>query len=161
MLSISSDIEIQICAILQLKKSTKRLLGEKPSGSGEGREVLGIAYDVEAVNSIENTSAVKVEKVGDSTPVQDFEAMMSRRDSPEWVNKAIKNMKNKIFDLVEDSCEGDTYQKALECLVSLLKGCILEQVCLPLFALSLHTQNILGVEFGQLLVFLFYQKLIK
>ncbi|XP_057501213.1 ATP-dependent DNA helicase 2 subunit KU80 isoform X1 [Actinidia eriantha] len=111
----------------KLKKSTKRLLGEKPSGSGEEREVLGIAYDVEAVNSIENTSAVKVEKVGDSTPVQDFEAMMSRRDSPEWVNKAIKDMKNKIFDLVEDSCEGDTYQKALECLVSLRKGCILEQ----------------------------------
>ncbi|GFY94271.1 Ku80 family protein [Actinidia rufa] len=87
----------------KLKKSTKRLLGEKPSGS------------------------VKVEKVGDSTPVQDFEAMMSRRDSPEWVNKAIKDMKNKIFDLVEDSCDGDTYQKALECLVSLRKGCILEQ----------------------------------
>ncbi|GFY94244.1 Ku80 family protein [Actinidia rufa] len=71
----------------KLKKSTKRLLGEKPSGSGEEREVLGIAYDVEAVNSIENTSAVKVEKVGDSTPVQDFEAMMSRRDSPEWEPK--------------------------------------------------------------------------
>ncbi|GMP42985.1 hypothetical protein CsSME_00012534 [Camellia sinensis var. sinensis] len=85
------------------------------------------AYEIEAFNSIENTSAVKVEKIGDLTPVQDFEAMMSRRDNSEWVNKAIKEMKNKTFDLVENSFVGDTYQKALECLVSLRKGCILEQ----------------------------------
>ncbi|KAI8024897.1 ATP-dependent DNA helicase 2 subunit KU80 [Camellia lanceoleosa] len=85
------------------------------------------AYEIEAFNSIENPSAVKVEKIGDLTPVQDFEAMMSRRDNSEWVNKAIKEMKNKTFDLVENSFVGDTYQKALECLVSLRKGCILEQ----------------------------------
>lgn len=72
--------------------------------------------------------SVKVENIGDVTPVQDFEAMISRRDSPEWVVKAIKDMKNYIFDLVEDSNDGDNYPKALECLVVLRKGCILEQV---------------------------------
>ncbi|PHU29154.1 ATP-dependent DNA helicase 2 subunit KU80 [Capsicum chinense] len=36
-------------------------------------------------------------------------------------------MKNRIFDLVENSYEGDTFHKALECLVALRKGCILEQ----------------------------------
>ncbi|CAN4125820.1 unnamed protein product [Withania somnifera] len=36
-------------------------------------------------------------------------------------------MKNRIFDLVENSCEGDTFHKALQCLVALRKGCILEQ----------------------------------
>ncbi|KAG5149471.1 hypothetical protein JHK82_016352 [Glycine max] len=30
-------------------------------------------------------------------------------------------MKNKIFDLVEDSHEGDNYLKALECLVALAR----------------------------------------
>lgn len=111
--------------ILQLKKSSRRLLKEKPTGSNE--EGLGSGA-VQAIDAIEYTSRVKVEKIGDLDPVQDFEAMMSRRDGTEWVNKAIQDMKNKIFDMVENSFEGDTYHKALECLVALRKGCILEQV---------------------------------
>ncbi|KAL2553001.1 ATP-dependent DNA helicase 2 subunit KU80 [Forsythia ovata] len=109
----------------KLKKSSQRLLREKPSGSSE--EVVGNGADAQPIDAIEYTSGVKVEKIGDLNPVQDFEAMMSRRDSTEWVNKAIQDMKNKIFDIVENSFEGDTYHKALECLVALRKGCILEQ----------------------------------
>lgn len=87
-------------------------------------------------------STGKGEKIGDMTPVQDFEAMISRRDSPDWVVKAIRDMSNKIFDLVEDSHEGDNFPKALECLVALRKGCILEQVN-PSSSLcfSVHTEN--------------------
>lgn len=109
----------------KLKKSNRRFLRENPSGSNkeEGHGDISAQF----LDSIENKSAVKVEKIGDLTPVQDFETMMSRRDGPEWVGKAIKDMKNKIFDLVEDSHEGDNYPKALECLVALRKGCILEQ----------------------------------
>lgn len=80
------------------------------------------------MDAIEYSSTVKVEKVGDSNPVEDFEAMISRRDSPEWVSKAIQSMIDKILNLVEQSFEGDNYQRALECLVALRKGCILEQV---------------------------------
>ncbi|KAG2729622.1 hypothetical protein I3760_01G259500 [Carya illinoinensis] len=109
----------------KLKKSTRRILREKTSGSNMGEGYADIS--VQSLNSIENTSAVKIEKIGDLTPVQDFETLMSRRDGPEWIGKAIKDMKNKIFDLVEDSYEGDNYPKALECLVALRKGCILEQ----------------------------------
>ncbi|KAF5466965.1 hypothetical protein F2P56_016842 [Juglans regia] len=109
----------------KLKKSTRRILREKTSGSNMGKGYADIS--VQSLNSIENTSAVKIEKIGDLNPVQDFETMMSRRDGPEWIGKAIKDMKNKIFDLVEDSYEGDNYPKALECLVALRKGCILEQ----------------------------------
>lgn len=108
----------------KLKKSSRRIR-EKPSGSSEGGEVIGAAG--QAMDAIENTSKVKVENVGDSHPVQDFEAMLSRRDSPHWVRKALQSMKDKIHDLVENSFEGDTYQEALECLVALRKGCILEQ----------------------------------
>lgn len=98
------------------------------------------------MDAIEYSSTVKVEKVGDSNPVGDFEAMISRRDSPEWVSKGIQSMKDKIFNLVEQSFEGDNYQRALECLVALRKGCILEQVyMIPLLCvyvdLSLSLKN--------------------
>ncbi|XP_057980916.1 ATP-dependent DNA helicase 2 subunit KU80 isoform X2 [Malania oleifera] len=111
----------------KLKKSTKRLMSERPSGSNGEKQEFGAINDAQMGDSINNTSMVMVEKIGNSTPVQDFEAMMARRDNPEWVSKAIKDMKNKVFDLVEDSYEGDNYDKALECLVALRKGCILEQ----------------------------------
>ncbi|KAE9600890.1 hypothetical protein Lal_00011234 [Lupinus albus] len=106
-------------------KKSRRLLREKWSVSNEEEGKGGIT--TQPANLIEYTSTVKVESIGDLTPVQDFEAMISRRDSPDWVVKAIKDMKNKIFDLVEDSHKGDNYPKALECLVVLRKGCILEQ----------------------------------
>ena len=79
---------------------------------------------------MQKTPTAMVEKIGNVTPVQDFEAMLSRRDDADWVLKAIKGMKNKIYDLVEDSFEGDKYDEAVECLFALRKGCILEQVCL-------------------------------
>lgn len=114
-----------------MKKSTRRQLRERPSGSNEEREEdHGKNDDAEAINSIEYTSKIKVVKVGDLTPVQDFEAMMSRRDGAEWVKKAIKDMKEKIFTIVEGSFEEGASQKALGCVVALRKGCILEQVSL-------------------------------
>ncbi|KAK4476526.1 hypothetical protein RD792_015682 [Penstemon davidsonii] len=109
----------------KLKKSSRRFLREKPSGSDEEGEGIGIVG--QPMDAIEYTSEVKLEKIGDSNPVQDFEALISRRDGSQWVIKAIQNMKNKIFDLIENSFEGDAYQKAMECLVALRKSCILEQ----------------------------------
>lgn len=101
------------------------MLRDKPSGSFEGG--VGKIED-QSTDVVASTSKVKIETIGDLTPVQDFEAMISRRDSPEWVSKAIYGMKNKVIDLVESSYEGDTYPKALECLVALRKGCVIEQV---------------------------------
>ena len=115
---------------MQLKKSSRRLLREKPSGSNEERDDPGNIVDAEAVNSIEHASSFKVEKIGESTPVQDFESMMLRRDGADWVSKAIADMKSIIMQLVTDSFEGDNFQKVLECLIALRKGCILEQVSL-------------------------------
>ncbi|XP_012083570.1 ATP-dependent DNA helicase 2 subunit KU80 isoform X2 [Jatropha curcas] len=106
----------------KLKKSTRRFLREKPSGSDDERDYVN-ASDALAVKSAES----QVEKIGDSTPVQDFEAMMSRRDSPDWVVKAIEGIKNKIYSLVQNHCGVDNYPKALECLAALRKGCIIEQ----------------------------------
>ncbi|ESR58491.1 hypothetical protein CICLE_v10019016mg [Citrus x clementina] len=113
----------------KLKKSTRRFLREKPSGSDEPNGD-GSVSDAQAVNSMESKPVVTVDKIGDLTPIQDFEAMMSRRDCPDWVDKAIEDMKNKIFGLLENSNEGINYPKAVELLVALRKGCILEQVYL-------------------------------
>ncbi|KAJ4757639.1 ATP-dependent DNA helicase 2 subunit KU80 [Rhynchospora pubera] len=67
--------------------------------------------------------------IGDSDPVKDFEAMMSRRDSPKWVHVAIEQMKIYINNLIENSVEedGSNDDKAIECLKALRKGCIIEQ----------------------------------
>lgn len=110
----------------KLKKSARRIK-ERPSGSDEERGEFDKDADVKAIDSMEYSPKTEVEKVGDVNPVKDFEEMMSRRDNPKWISKAIQGMKNKIFDLVENSCEGDTFHKALQCLVALRKGCILEQ----------------------------------
>ncbi|OMO78588.1 hypothetical protein CCACVL1_14286 [Corchorus capsularis] len=106
----------------KLKKSVRRVLREKSSGSDDDGNADQI--DAEVVNAIEEA---QVEKVGDLTPVHDFEVLMSRRDSPDWVVKAIKEMRNLILQLLMKSHEGDNYIKAVECIAALRKGCILEQ----------------------------------
>lgn len=111
---------------MQLKKSRRHYLREKASGSSDKEDNEEISAQI--VESVANMPIVKVEKVGDSTPLEDFEAMMSRRDSPEWISKAINGMKSKIFDLIENSSDGDSYTKAIEYLRALRKGCIIEQV---------------------------------
>ncbi|KAJ4976962.1 hypothetical protein NE237_002068 [Protea cynaroides] len=110
----------------KIKKSSRRLWREKPSRSNE-EENVGDITDGQSGSVIKNEPSIKVERIGDWTPVQDFEAIMSRRDSTEWVNKAISDMKGFIFKLVENSYEHDSCEKVLECLTSLRKGCILEQ----------------------------------
>ncbi|KAF2620359.1 hypothetical protein F2Q68_00038774 [Brassica cretica] len=100
----------------KLRKASKRLLRDKPSGSDDEDNRM-ITY-----NANENS----IDTVGDANPVQDFEAMISRRDGNDWTDKGISEMKKRIVKLVEDSTtdEGD---KALECLLSLRKCCVLEQ----------------------------------
>ncbi|EOX96208.1 Ku80 family protein isoform 3 [Theobroma cacao] len=140
--------------VLELKKSARRLLREKPSGSNDEDGDADVS-DAQAVNSIEKALVVKIEKIGDLTPVQDFEVILSRRDSPEWVGKAIKEMRDKILGLLSDSHEGDNHLIAVECIAALRKGCILEQEPEPynnfLRYLNLYCQQKGMSNFWQLL----------
>lgn len=104
--------------LLQLKKGSKRMLRDKPSGSDDEDNRM-ITY---------NANEKNVDTVGDANPVQDFEAMISRRDGNDWIDKAISEMKKRIVKLVEDSTTDEGGDKALECLLALRKGCVLEQV---------------------------------
>lgn len=110
----------------KLKKKTRRFFRDKPSASSDEDRDADVS-DAQPVKSIEKAPAAKVEEIGDLTPIEDFNSMISRRDSPEWVGKAIRDMKHKISVLVEDSFDREYYSKAVELLVALRKGCILEQ----------------------------------
>ncbi|XVF79891.1 hypothetical protein PTKIN_Ptkin15bG0027000 [Pterospermum kingtungense] len=110
----------------KLKKSARRLLREKPSSSNE-EDVNADVSDAQTVSSIEKPPGVGIEKIGDLTPVQDFEAIMSRRDSSDWVRTAIMEMRDKILDLLSDPHKEDNHLKAVECIAALREGCILEQ----------------------------------
>jgi len=113
---------------LQKKKSSRLAWREKSSASDEEVGANDNVPDNGGAKLIKGSFLVKVEKIGDLNPVQDFEAMMARRDSSKWVKKAIKEMQDYIYNLLENSYEGNAYPKAIECLVALRKGCILEQV---------------------------------
>eukprot|EP00249_Psilotum_nudum_P019619 c27344_g1_i2 orf=370-2505(-) len=77
--------------------------------------------------SFDSLTARKVDVVGRLHPVQDFEAMLARRDSDEWVMKAIQEMKKIIVDLLDMSYKGNTYDRVMACLISLRKGCVEQQ----------------------------------
>lgn len=98
-------------------------LTEKPSGSN----VVDEAANIEAIECQNSGPTVKIEQIGCSTPLKDFEQMMARRDGPKWVERAIKEMQDHIYGLLENSYKGDNYQKAIECLIALRDGCIQEQ----------------------------------
>lgn len=90
---------------------------------------------------LENThpSTENVVAIRDSNPVQDFEAMLAKRSSSTWTQKAIGDMQNYIAALLQNSSDGGNYQKALECFASLRKACIIEQV-------STHHSYIFSLE---------------
>ncbi|KAJ7541908.1 hypothetical protein O6H91_10G081700 [Diphasiastrum complanatum] len=77
--------------------------------------------------SFDSLTARKVEEVGGLHPVRDFEALMARQDSDEWVVKAISGMKTIINDLIDSAYKGNTYDKAMACLVALRKGCVIQE----------------------------------
>ena len=99
--------------------------------SGAGDQAKSVEEpSVEKDRLLENTHP-PTENVGairDSNPVQDFEAMLAKRSSSTWVQKAIEDMQNYTAALLQKSRDGSNYQKALECFAALRKACIIEQV---------------------------------
>ncbi|EFJ38580.1 hypothetical protein SELMODRAFT_74928, partial [Selaginella moellendorffii] len=77
--------------------------------------------------SFDSFATRQVEEVGSLNPVQDFQTLLARRDSDEWVGKAIQGMKKIIIDLLDSSYKGNTYDKALTCLAALRSGCVMQE----------------------------------
>ncbi|CAD6335162.1 unnamed protein product [Miscanthus lutarioriparius] len=98
--------------------------------SGAGDQAKSVEEpSVEKDRLLENTHP-PTENVGairDSNPVQDFVAMLAKRSSSTWVQKAIEDMQNYTAALLQKSRDGSNYQKALEYFAAPRKACIIEQ----------------------------------
>ncbi|KAL4395203.1 hypothetical protein AHAS_Ahas02G0228500 [Arachis hypogaea] len=101
-------------------KKLRRLLLEKSSSSEEDCN-----RDITPLPS--NLIEVKVDSVCNPTPPQVFEAMSGSRNTQDSVVKAIKDRRNKIFELIDESNDGDNYPEALQCLTALQEKCIVDQ----------------------------------
>eukprot|EP00250_Pteridium_aquilinum_P033977 c6789_g1_i1 orf=114-2246(+) len=99
----------------QFWKETK----QEEDGRGEEDSVMD-----DGQISFDSLTVRKVSEVGSIQPVQDFEAMLARRDSDEWVLKAIREMKKLIIDLLDSAYKANTYEKTMACLSALRKGCV-------------------------------------
>jgi ATP-dependent DNA helicase 2 subunit 2 len=78
------------------------------------------------LNNIQALLRGGVDAVGNLTPVEDFQAMMARRDV-DLVDKAIEEIQVQSLRLVNDSFKNSHYDKAIECIIVLRAGCIKEQ----------------------------------
>ncbi len=85
------------------------------------------AMDVGPI-SFSSLVSKQVEEVGITNPVQDFEVLLARCDSGEWLPKALQGMKKIIDDLLDSAYSGNTYEKALCCLCALHSGCLVQQI---------------------------------
>lgn len=92
------------------KKSAKKKEDSTPSG----------------LNNIQALLRGGIESVSNVTPVEDFNAMIGRRDV-DLVDKAIEEMQVQVLRLITDSYKNSHYDKAMECIVTLRAGCIKEQ----------------------------------
>jgi ATP-dependent DNA helicase 2 subunit 2 len=102
--------------------------GDKAGNIEPGEDPLQI--EDQKPLSLEFLSNKKVENVGSVNPVEDFEAMVARRDSGEWIPKAINGMMKIVSDLLSSAYNGNTYDKAVACLVALRSGCVIHEVSL-------------------------------
>lgn len=78
------------------------------------------------LNNIQALLRGGVETVTNLTPIEDFTAMMGRKDV-DLVDKAIEEMQLQILRFVHDSYKNSLYSKAIECIRALRSGCIKEQ----------------------------------
>jgi ATP-dependent DNA helicase 2 subunit 2 len=122
----------RFCSQFQLKMNPKTEKASKSfwrNKSSLSEEAAGIdaGDDVHSGISFDSLAARKTKQVGSLTPVQDFEAMLARQDSGEWVPKAIREMKKLITDLLDSSYKGNTYHKTMDCLVALRNGSVQQE----------------------------------
>eukprot|EP01137_Pigoraptor_chileana_P000122 Opistho-2@35759 len=80
----------------------------------------GNADDIVPMEILSDGPAVSV---GSVQPLDDFRAMLSRRDV-DLTTEAVKQMQGRISEFIATSINGDNYPKALECLRALRDACV-------------------------------------
>eukprot|EP00850_Spirogloea_muscicola_P013604 SM000093S24415 [mRNA] locus=s93:91019:95736:- [translate_table: standard] len=69
----------------------------------------------------------EVDEVGSVTPVEDFQALLTRREGDKWVDTAVAGMEKVIENLLDTAHQGNTFAKALGCLVAFREGCVMHE----------------------------------
>jgi ATP-dependent DNA helicase 2 subunit 2 len=82
-----------------------------------------VLKEEETLKPKEPENRLATEMISEMNPVEDFHRLMKDRDV-DRVSSAITQMKGIIMRLVEQSFQGNTYSKAIECLKNLRNGCL-------------------------------------
>mmetsp|Transcript_26283 Transcript_26283/g.36681 ORF Transcript_26283/g.36681 Transcript_26283/m.36681 type:complete len:266 (+) Transcript_26283:2-799(+) len=91
----------------------KKLKGTSLSGGGNDTNI-----------KMDDIVAHKVDMVGSATPVEDLKAMAERKDDPDIITRAIKEMWKIINDCVQESFGSAGYPKAVDCIQALREVCV-------------------------------------
>eukprot|EP00455_Lapot_gusevi_P048048 TRINITY_DN6592_c0_g2_i3.p1 TRINITY_DN6592_c0_g2~~TRINITY_DN6592_c0_g2_i3.p1 ORF type:complete len:729 (-),score=150.15 TRINITY_DN6592_c0_g2_i3:21-2207(-) len=85
------------------------------------------SIDLDTEIKIEEIVKERVDHVSSADPLGTFTSIMSRRDNPALVTQAINEMWTIIEDSIIKAFRGNTFPKALACLLALREACVREE----------------------------------
>jgi ATP-dependent DNA helicase 2 subunit 2 len=103
----------------EYENPTKKVKPNEITNESREMELIQEKIDLDILSS-------KTKSVGTKDPIKDFKEMFQRKDV-DLVDKAIDEMGKVVFKLIQDSIEDQYYEKSLNCIKELRKGCIDEE----------------------------------
>ena len=138
-----------------LAEEQKKMEEEAPS---ESSMVVEKAGDKDKAFDIDKDI---VRKISQANPIVDFRRMIHEK-AEDLTDSAIEQMTKLIEKFIEESFQGNLYDKALDCLQELRKGCVEEdepvlfndflQLCKDRYANSKHQKFWQKVKFQEILL---------
>ncbi|XP_053382453.1 X-ray repair cross-complementing protein 5-like [Mercenaria mercenaria] len=111
---------------LEVVKKKEEKTGEnmfQEKGESDGPPAKKVKVDDNLDGGMEDLAKSKVTEVGSTTPVDDFIAIVNRKDEDKF-EEACGQMQKRIQQIVLDSFGDQFYEKAMDCLKCLREQCI-------------------------------------
>ncbi|CAL1541131.1 unnamed protein product [Lymnaea stagnalis] len=118
--------EVQKKFKLEVKEKDKtgeNVFNKENEAAVSGPPVKKQKLDDDLAGGIKNITKADVTEVGSVTPIEDFRALVSRRDK-DMFEEACEQMQKRIEQIVMLSFGQQTYSKALDCLKTLRQECV-------------------------------------
>mmetsp|Transcript_521 Transcript_521/g.689 ORF Transcript_521/g.689 Transcript_521/m.689 type:complete len:568 (-) Transcript_521:137-1840(-) len=115
---LSGDGSVAHVSAMLVQEDEDLIQAKKLKGASLGGE--GIDTKIK----MDDIVAHKVDMVGSATPVEDLKAMAERKDDPDIITRAIKEMWKIINDCVQESFGSAGYPKAVDCIQALREVCV-------------------------------------
>eukprot|EP00850_Spirogloea_muscicola_P018555 SM000171S03244 [mRNA] locus=s171:301062:307446:+ [translate_table: standard] len=116
------------------KAEPRKTWGEKVAvteAEEKADDARSAAMDESAVTdgpiSPQKLTSREVDEVGSVTPVEDFQGLLARREGDKWVDTAVAGMEKVIEHMLDTAHGGNTFAKALDCLVAIREGCVMHE----------------------------------